>query len=510
MTGFALLAEFPLGTYRAHVGDGDLDTFPSAARLHAALLCAAAAGPSARLEEGDLAIEEDARSALQWLEQHPPDALCLPRVVQNRGAGIAYRDLGLFERRPAQPFVRRRLPRPASESVALGGAVAWIWDDEPPSEVRVALERLCPDVSHIGGAESPVRLRVGEADPTHRRDDGADLFEGRGVDLAVPDQGRADELEALEATRRKPPRARSDRLASSEAELSSPGENRRVSSARFRSIGAGEHDLPWSTVLMVPLDAEIGPAWRVRWAIQAHRALVAIVGPGAPALLTGAYPEGAQRPANRVAIHLLGPETLADRTLETPSTLAVLLPADATAADTEVIARAAAQLSRLTGPGRRVARLRGRPFALDGGTFWPEPPPGRVRRWLTVPAAVPDTRPPRRDAWTMEDAIALSVGLVWRDSLETGGRGPRWQVGLAAAAKARGVRAEQVRMVTHGDPTRFVHRVNPGAVVRPYQAVLDLGTLGSLQGLVAIGQARHLGGGLLYPIDVPAASGEAS
>jgi CRISPR-associated protein Csb2 len=461
------------------------------------------------VEGGELAVEEDAERALQWLEEHPPDALRLPRVVRNRGSGIAYRDLGLLERRPSKPLKSKRLARPATESVALGGAVAWIWEDEPPGEVRVALERLCPDVSHLGGAESPVRLRVGEADSTHRRDDGADLFGGRGVDLAVPTRGRTEELEALEGTRRKPPRPRTDRFTANENELPAPGEHRHVATARFRSISTGEPDLPWSTVLMVPLDTEIGPAWRVRWAIHAHRALIRLVGPGAPALLTGAYPEGALRPANRVAIHLLGRETLAERTLETPSTLAVLLPTDATAADTEVIARATAQLSRLTGPGGRVARRGGEPFALDGGTFWPEPSPGRIRRWLTVPAAVPDTRPPRRDAWTMEDAIALSVGLVWRDHLETGERGLRWQIGLATEAKAKGVRAEQVRMVTQGDPTRFVHRVNPGAVVRPYQAVLDLGTLGSTQGLVAIGQARHLGGGLLYPIDVAATSEEA-
>lgn len=503
MSRFALVAEFPLGTYRAHVGDGDLDVLPSVARLHAALLCAAAAGPSAQPDGEALAADPAARAALEWLEDHPPDGLCLPNRLQNRGPTIAYRDLGLLERRPGKPITSKRLPRPATESVSLSGALAWIWEEEPPAEVRATLEHLCADVSHLGSAESPVRLWVGEVVPTHRRDDGADLFGDRGIDLATPSSGRTEELSRVEVDRRRPVRGRSERPGVTESELSSPDERRCVATARFRPEAHTEPESPWPSVLLVPLDAEIPPSWRVRWAVQAHRALVSLVGSGAPAILTGTYPEGSPRPPNRVAIHLLGREVLADRVLEVPTTLAVLVPGDATASDVEVIARATAGLRLLRGPAGRLAKRAGTPFAMSGATFWPAVPAGRTRRWLTVPAAVPDTRPPRRDAWTMEDAIALSLGLVWREQLETGERGPRWQVGLAAAAKARGVRAEQVRMVTRGDPTRFVHRVNPGAVVRPYEAIVDLGDLGAPQALIAIGQARHLGGGLLYPIDLP-------
>jgi len=103
----------------------------------------------------------------------------------------------------------------------------------------------------------------------------------------------------------------------------------------------------------------------------------------------------------------------------------------------------------------------------------------------------------------MEDAIALSVGLVFRDKIEPGPQPGNWRVQLATAAKNKGVCAKSVRMVTTGDPTQFVHHVNPGAVVRPYEAVVDLGDLGAPQGLLAIGQSRHLGGGLLYPTDIP-------
>ncbi len=55
---FAVLAELPLGTYRGLAGDGSLDPFPTPARLHAALLVAAAAGTRA-VADGDLMKPND-------------------------------------------------------------------------------------------------------------------------------------------------------------------------------------------------------------------------------------------------------------------------------------------------------------------------------------------------------------------------------------------------------------------------------------------------------------------
>ena len=45
--------------------------------------------------------------------------------------------------------------------------------------------------------------------------------------------------------------------------------------------------------------------------------------------------------------------------------------------------------------------------------------------------------------------------------------------------------------------------VNADAVVRPYTACLSLGSLAGPRTIAAIGQSRHLGGGLLIPFDVP-------
>lgn len=505
MTGFALLAEFPLGTYRAHLGDGDIDEVPSVARLHSAFLSAAAAGASANVKGDELTPDKAALAALEWIENHPPDAMSLPERVINGGNAVAHRDLGIYASHD-QNILRRRLPRIATESVALAGSIAWIWEEDPPTDVRATLERLCPDVSHLGSAESPVRLRVGEAQASHRRDDNADLFTGRGIDLSRPFAGRTAELQSEYANSHRTPKGGTDRFVKSEGEITSLASQVCIGAARFSPVSVSGLLSPWPSVIMVPLDVDIEPAWRVRWAVRAHRALVALVGDGAPALLTGSYPEGTSRPANHVAIQFLGPQTLASRVLDAPTTLAVLLPADATAADLGLVARAAEQLLVLNGPGGRRARRIGKPYEMAADTFWPVPPAGHTRRWLTVPAAVPDTRPPRRDNWSMQDAIALSVGLVFRDALDVDVRAPRWQVALASAAHERGASAEYVRMLTSGDPTCYVHRVNPGSVVRPYRAVLDLGELSSPQALIAIGQSRHLGAGLLCPIDVAEAT----
>jgi len=512
---FAIIAEFPLGTYRGHVGDGDLDKLPSVARLHAALLCASAAGPMACTTGNGLGPSEQATKAIEWLEANPPDALSLPRLIRNQSPGVlAYRELGLLCVKGEQGSKRwdfKKPARSANESVALSGTIAWIWNNPPPDGVRETLENLCPDVSHLGSAESPVRLRVGQSDPTHRRDDCADLFSHSGIDVLCPTKGRTTELMGIENARRSES-SDPDRVELPEDEQRLPGEHRCVTRARFNTTKPPAWEVPWQRALLVPLDAEIPAESRVHWAVKAHQALVRLIGSGAPALLTGHYPERATRPANRVAIHILDKGALGEDLVthfayhdSVRSVLAVMIPSGAATTDIECVTRATRRLRYLAGRGDDKVNRVGETGAVevDAQEFWPPVPPGHTRLWRTVPAAIPDTRPPHRGSWTMEDAIALSVGLVFRDQMELGPQPGNWRVQLAAAAKNKGVRAKSVRMVTTGNLTRFVHHVNPGVVVRPYEAIVDLGDLGAPQGLLAIGQSRHLGGGLLYPTDIP-------
>ena len=505
---FAIVAEIPLGIYRGHVASGDVDMFPSVARLHAALLSAAASGSRAELADDFLMPCSADLAALQWLESHPCDGVALPRTKFSRTVAVAYRELGLFDSRNKQPIMRR-LGKPAVVSVAVDGPFAWVWDEMPPGEVAASLDALCSDVPYLGTAETPVRLRTAQFSPTHRLEDRADLFSGKGLDIEVPQIGRTEELINQERRIRSiSPSSSQDRWRKNEDELSAPPERVALTMGRYRSVEPGAPLHPWSQAFLVSLDRAIDPVWRVRWAVSAHRALVALVGNEAPPLLTGVYPEGAKPPANRVAIQFLGQETLSFGNLDAPATLAVLIPEGVVDTDADVIAQALSQLKQIRGPGGRIALRRDRPISLTAREFWQPVAAGCRRLWLTVPAAVPDTRPPRRKEWSMADAVALSIGLVWREHLVSPGRGANWQLELAGEVRSRGVSVQSLQMITQGDLTRFVHRINAGAIVRPYEALVDLGNLAAPQGIAAIGQSRHLGGGLLRPIDVSVQDGE--
>lgn len=120
-----------------------------------------------------------------------------------------------------------------------------------------------------------------------------------------------------------------------------------------------------------------------------------------------------------------------------------------------------------------------------------------------MPVAVPDTRPPRGGRWSLADAAALSVALVWRHEFTAPGRGDARYRALAEAASTRGVRVDSAVRMMGGDVGRYVHKVHPDTVIQPYRAVLSLGDLAGPQTIAAIGQSRHLGGGLLVPRDLP-------
>jgi CRISPR-associated protein Csb2 len=261
-------------------------------------------------------------------------------------------------------------------------------------------------------------------------------------------------------------------------------------------------------VLLVPLNRRIADRDKVRWAGAAHRALVALVGDGAPALLTGAYPEGGRRPVNRVALQVLDPDHLPDDPGAGASTLAVLLPPEAESGDLAAAVDAVGRLTWFRGPGGRIIRVTGPIRSADGHHYWPAPEPGTVRLWRTCPAAVPDTRG-EGTGWTFAHAALLSLGFVWRDSTHlppVRGRGGARYRGLVEVVNGAGAVVVAARPLRTTRVQDHVHRVNPHAVVRPYRALLGLGALGGDHTLQAIGQSRHLGGGLLVPHDLPEGS----
>jgi CRISPR-associated protein Csb2 len=512
---FAIVADLPLGTYHGAGHDSEPERLPSVARLHSALLCAAGFGPRAvavAAGDGLEACDEDL-AALRWLEENPPDSVRIPSLQINVTSSIAYRDDGTIHRSKSVASIRKLAKRPGG-GTAVDGHFAWIWRQKPPPQVLDSLEQLCPEVGYLGTTESPVRLAAvtaGDMDATADLDETADMFSLNVEEVMRPLPGRTAELiGAHQMATGKPPTVARDRIRTAERSLSSVPPRRALEPARYRQRQRPVSEVPWPIAMVLPFDRVVSAEYRVAWAVAAHRALVKLLGYGAPPLVTGIYPPGQRRPANRLALQVLGtempclPMALGDPDKRT-SALLILVPAGADVGDLRALERAVSGLTWLGGPGGSRARVdQDRMGVLDGGQFWLPPASGQVRLWETVPAAVPDTR--GHEGWTFADAAMLSLGFVWQDyhGHDVKGRGAERDCALTAAVSGLGAQVMQARPERTIDVGRYVHKVNEHAVVRPYSAVLDLGGLGGDQVVQAIGQSRHLGGGLLVPRDVPA------
>ena len=507
MNDFAVIADLPMGVYRARTPGGHLDPMPAPVRLHAALLCAAAAGPRAVETGDDLQPNEADLATLEWLEQHPPDGVHLPRTVEVPTTIYGYRREGTLVKEGGSGPKDKVVARPMVGLVAVNGAFAWTWATPPPPTVQESLAALCRDVAHLGNADTPVRIRVGTARATHRRDPNADLFSTKpGLDVDVAAPGRTEALRQSHTAQRATPTVSQDKHSTSEVPRSAPFLETGREASRYVSLAeAEEPDAPWSTVLLAGFGGardDLRPDAHVGWAIAVHRALISVVGDGAPAVLTGAYLPGARQPANRVALQFLTPEAVRTAGLDHDgSVLAVLLPTGASGVDLATVIQAFDRLRRVTW-GKTSRTLTSLP-ARSARLFWPAV--DGPRHFDVSPAAVPDTRP-RGATWTISVAVALSLGFVLRDRPELvgAGRGDARHRDTADRVRRAGLLVHAVGRVMDGDLTRYVHHIDPTRVVQPYRARLSLGGLLDDRSLVCLGQSRHLGGGLLVPAGIQA------
>ena len=344
----------------------------------------------------------------------------------------------------------------------------------------------------------------------------AGMFSAAVTALVRPVRGRtAEPMAAHQDVNSRPPSVAADKVKTDEKSLSPVPRRAAVATARYRDRARPAVEAPWQRAIVLPLDRVIGEEYRVGWAVAAHRALVRLIGYGAPPLVTGAYPPGTARPANRVRRARPRPGTpaapvrLRDQADRPRSALLLLVPDGADAGDLDALDRGVAGLSSLRGPGGRTARIdQAAARELPGGEFWQPPVPGLERVWETRRAAIPDTRGNR--GWTFADAALLSLAFAWKDTWtvrlpRARSRGGRYYQDLADAVRATGADVIAVQPLRTSEVDRYAHKVNEHAVVRPYQAVLRLTGVAGDRVVQAIGQSGHLGGGLLVPRDIPAA-----
>ena len=173
-------------------------------------------------------------------------------------------------------------------------------------------------------------------------------------------------------------------------------------------------------------------------------------------------------------------------------------------ADLAILDRAVRGLDELRLGARRPIRLREDLQVFAGDRFWAPMPPGHRRIWVTAVAAIPESRPIRGRSWTIGDAALLSLGLVLRDRFPRPARRADWYAGLVGGVVASGAAVVEAHKLNDAGTRRWVHRVTAETAIQPYRAALRLGSLAGERTLLAIGQSRHLGGGLLVPLDLPA------
>jgi CRISPR-associated protein Csb2 len=238
----------------------------------------------------------------------------------------------------------------------------------------------------------------------------------------------------------------------------------------------------------------LAPETRVAFCVAVHRAIVRALRSDVPALVTGRDGSGPLRGAGHLALQLV-------RRADGSVALALAMPAEAADADRAVLAEALEGGLRV--PFGRSTTAFQAPATQAALPFW-HGAGGPLRS--AVPIALDTTGAPRRGSWSLDDALLCSLAYAMRGVLERDG--VTWSTGwdfrrhLVDVLRTRyGARAQARRVAAPA--SRYVHRTRPGDLAVAVDGALDLGELASEPGgFLALGRARHLGGGLLVPSDV--------
>jgi len=494
----AIELTFPRGTYSGSEL-GTPEELPSHARLYEALVAAAAGGPWAT-PSGRVLVACDAhRHALQWLEDHEPVAVVVPSSVLSASAARRYRWR-------ASPVA---LDDTDFEPVsALDGPVTFVWP-EAPDEIGAALREISAEVTHVGRADSVVIVRVRANGAVEDGPRTLRIAAGRGPGrvMRVPVTGRLEALERAHAASCRVGSHGSGSLGKQAPDKLVTGANEEATAQRRFAPSSASIEWPYAEVWRLPIDAR---GWahdvltvvehRVAAAVGIHRALVSAIGEDVPSFITGRDGDAPLRGPGHLAVHVVGDDSHAER-----YQALLALPQDVVAADRQRLREV------VSGPLRARIRLDDRRVAwfslgalerIDlAAPFW------RTSGLLhtRVPMALEATGAPRRGSWTLDDAAICSVGYALRGVLESEefpwGKG--WTFRRHLVDRLREEHGVDVRTRrTRASASRFVHRVEPGSLVVAVDAVVDLGDLMPKDGagFLALGRARHLGGGLLHPI----------
>lgn len=557
---FVISAGFLMHTYQGADDTGSPECYPSPERLYKALVSVAYGtfGFHSEYGQGESGVTDvQLESVFQWLESNPPDWVRLPLHMRDnrRSSVIVYRNRGSYSTAKAKGVS-------AMSSVAYGDTendlLLWQWDRAPEPEVVDLLSRMCWEIPYLGEACIPVRITAMTVDTEGFPIDEEHCLQISGDDLSsegvssmleflVPWEGHLQELQRGYSSvyPRKPSKIQGN--GGEEEKKALP--NTLVSCVRhigYRRLKVNNRRRilrPWTQGFFIParviMDQEDSDdrivsgryrEWQpeestlVSWAVAMHRTLVREWGYGASPMLTGKYErvDVMERPANNVAIQILTSDMpiSSNLNLDLPGFL-LMIPRDMPVEETRILADICDRLR-----GRRLfyskcfgtLELGAANTTIDLDGLWQPVEKGSARLWVPYPLCMRETRripdPAGIRKWGARESIALAIAHVWRDYFNqsnddaTNGSLDRetqyWRQVDRIFSEHSPVRIHDANMVTRTHMSDYVHKTQRGNLLVGLSALLSFDVRYGLdRSVLAIGQSRHLGGGLLVPMDVP-------
>lgn len=504
-----LRADFLFGFYQGHSRAGKLEDAPSLERLHAALVAGACSLERQEGKHPDEGIDSLDQELFAWLETHAPDAIELPVTMPQQSSAIAYRNKGGLKSKADAP----KKACVASARTFLGGPVCWFWNDAPSDALVQRLDDVANEVPYLGESESRVVLSasVMEGIPSSALRACTPSFDARSFRAA--DAGYTDELARFFSQRQK--KVKKDKTNQNEEERSLQFNFACLRDVYYAREDEGEPEaaVPWQHgYAMKVVGRRIDREDYVAVSVCLHRALVSKFGDALPKSLQYA---NLKPLANGLGVQVVSADAPCNYLTcnDGRDNLLVMLPAGTSAQDESQIAQALSQITRLY--SRRLGSIAvvftGERLSLD--TFWDPTPQGCKRLFATEPLFIPDCRPPSRTkndglAWTVDDDARVAFGHVWRDlGFTVSSKGDQGRIDLSRAVAKAGVGIGGGRVVPTSNIRNYVHHTNRGTLLVGAWAMVDMSALDCNRCLCAIGQTRHVGGGLLIPVDIPDMSG---
>ncbi len=504
MPQLVIQARFLAGTFLGEEGGQRHARRPDTARLFSALVNSAATGSTALECDGKLEPASESLVALQWLEQHPPSCLSMPETISlSRVALTVYRDEGVMERTKNQVRSKTR-GKAQSSGVAVSGTFQWIWHEDVPDELIETLDAICEDISYLGSADCPAVVEAGAtAMPTHELSEDQGPFSITPAErVRTPRPGRLVALRRAhdEAYPAKRPTIAADKATTTASPSSYRPPRESLQHLRYEPIDRSTELVgPWVHGWSATCRTAIQPDQVKDWCVTLHKALVARIPAPVPPLVTGHYPKGMPKHVNRLAIHYMHPENA-----HGVGQFVVMAPGNADHDDLAALQAALASISRLYRGRLGEINLKSEFTRLDARTFWDSPEPGRKRLWRTTAGFIPEVRRlAGSPEWGLADAVRVAVGHVFKDRLDLGrARQEARYRKISEQVKELGIGVCSLRVLADSQADQYVHKLPKHLVTQRVEAILDLADLMSDTALCAIGQSRHLGGGLLVPLDV--------